>query len=104
MKTQAKRNRTRAARSGSGMARLEARIRADQKRLFEYAAAVRGVTLTDFVIGTVHEAATRTVQEHEVMVLEGANRARFVEALLNPPAPGAALRRAAERHQKLLGT
>ncbi len=106
MKIQARRNRSRAAKSQAGagpkMARLEARIRADQKHLIERAAAVRGVTVTDFVIGTVHEAATRTVHEHEVMLLGREDRARFVEALLNPPSPSPALRGAAERHKKML--
>ena len=42
--------------------RLEARITAEQKRLFKEAAAVRGVSLTDFVVNCVHEAAVRTLE------------------------------------------
>lgn len=95
--------RPRRAKLGGGrpeMARLETRIRTDQKRLIERAAALRGVTLTDFVIGTVHEAAARALNEHEVMFLGLADRARFVEALLHPPAPSPSLRRAVERHKR----
>jgi hypothetical protein len=38
----------------------------------------------------------------EVMFLCGEGRARFVQALLNPPAPNSALRRAAQRDRKML--
>ncbi len=93
-------SRTKPGSSRPEMARLETRVRADQKRLIERAAALRGVTLTDFVIGTVHEAAARALDEHEVMFLGLEDRARFVEALLNPPAPSASLRRAVERHKR----
>jgi uncharacterized protein (DUF1778 family) len=40
--------------------RLEARLTADQTDLFKRAASLRGVTLTDFVVSSVHEAAVRT--------------------------------------------
>ena len=40
--------------------RLEARISPEQKPLFKEAATLRGVTLTDFVVSSVHEAAVRT--------------------------------------------
>jgi uncharacterized protein (DUF1778 family) len=86
-----------------GSARLEARISAEQKRLFQRAAAVRGVTLTNFVLTSAHEAATRAVQEDELLSLATHERQRFIDALLKPPAPNAALRRAARRYRALLG-
>jgi uncharacterized protein (DUF1778 family) len=38
-------------------ARIEARVSPEQKELFEWAAAIEGVTLTDFAISTMHRAA-----------------------------------------------
>jgi uncharacterized protein (DUF1778 family) len=42
--------------------RLEARISIEQKRLFKEAAALCGVTLTDFVVSSAHEAAVVSVK------------------------------------------
>jgi uncharacterized protein (DUF1778 family) len=81
--------------------RLEARVSTDLKRLFERAAELRGITLTDFVISTVHDAAIRTVQEHETLQLNQAATRAVVDALLNPPAPNSRLRAALRNYQKL---
>jgi uncharacterized protein (DUF1778 family) len=42
--------------------RLEARVSRDQKALFQRAAVLRGRTLTDFVIASVHGAAVRVIE------------------------------------------
>ena len=42
-------------------ARLEARISPDLKRRLEYAASLRGATLTEFVVQSAQEAAERTI-------------------------------------------
>ena len=78
--------------------RLEARISTEQKRLFKEAAALRGVTLTDFVVSSVHEAAVRTLEARHVIELSHSDQCAFVDALTRPPAPNAALRRAWVRH------
>lgn len=81
-------------------ARFEARITTDQKALFQRAAALTGRSLTDFVISSAHEVASRTVREHEVMTLSARDRETFVAALLEPPAPGKRLRKAARRYKR----
>ena len=78
--------------------RLEARISAEQKRLFKEAATLRGVTLTDFVVSSVHEAAVRTLEARHVIELSQNDQRAFVDALTRPPASNAALRRAWARH------
>ncbi len=78
--------------------RLEARISPEQKRLFKEAANLRGVTLTDFVVSSVHEAAVRTLEARHVIELSQNDQRAFVDALTRPPAPNAALRRAWARH------
>jgi uncharacterized protein (DUF1778 family) len=79
-------------------ARIEARVSPEQKELFERAAAIEGVTLTDFAISSMQRAAARVVQEHTVMELSLRNQRAFVEALQNPPEPNEALRKAARAY------
>ncbi len=83
--------------------RLEARVSAEQKRLFQYAADVRGLTLTDFVLSSVQAAATRAIQEHDVLTLSARDRELFVQTLLNPPAPNDRLLAAARRYREMFG-
>jgi uncharacterized protein (DUF1778 family) len=82
-------------------ARIEARITPRQKRLFERAAAIEGVTLTDFAISSMQRAATRALQEHTTIALSERSQRAFVEALMNPPEPNAALRAAARAYAKM---
>jgi uncharacterized protein (DUF1778 family) len=84
-------------------ARLEARVTEEQKELFAKAATLLGRSLSDFVVTCVYEIATRTVREHEVMTLSARDREIFVSALLNPPEPGARLRKAARRYKEHVG-
>ena len=84
-------------------ARLEARITAEQKDLLSKAAGLVGRSLTDFIVTSAYETATRTVREHEAMMLSVRDRKSFVSALLHPPAPGARLRKAARRYKERAG-
>lgn len=77
--------------------RFEARITRDQKAVMMRAAALQGCTLTDFVVHSAQEAALRVIEVHESIQLAKQDRETFVEALLNPPAPGKRLRAAARR-------
>ena len=65
--------------------RLEARVLPEQKALFQRAASLRGVTLTDFVLDSLTEASVRTVREHEFIQLAAEDSKAFVAALMNPP-------------------
>ena len=78
--------------------RLEARISTEQKRLFKEAATLRGVTLTDFVVSSVHEAAVRTLEARHVIELSQRDQRAFAEALSRPPVPNTVLRKAWVRH------
>lgn len=83
------------------LARIEARVSREQKRRFEQAAEIEGVTLTDFAISSMERAARQTLQEHALLVLSARDQRAFVDALLSPPEPNEALRRAAKRHAQL---
>jgi uncharacterized protein (DUF1778 family) len=82
-------------------ARFEARITDDQKALFQHAADLTGRSLTDFVIGSVQEAAARAVREREVLTLSALDRQTFLDALLKPPEPSKRLRQAARRYKRI---
>ena len=78
--------------------RIEARVTAKQKRLFERAAKLEGVTLTDFVIASMQRAATRIIQEQAMLQLTERDQRAFIKALLHPPEPNEALRKAARAY------
>lgn len=86
------------AHSGERTARLEARVTTAQKILFQKAAALQGRSLTDFLVSSAQEQATRTVREHELMDLSIRDRETFVGALLAAPEPGPRLRKAARNY------
>lgn len=84
-------------------ARLETRVTAEQKRLFQRAADLTGRSLTDFILSSAQEVAARTVREHDVLTVSGRDRDLFVRAILQPPAPSRRLRQAARRYTRALG-
>ena len=83
--------------------RLEARVTADQKRLIERAAELRGTTLTDFVVVSAQQAAARTIRDFESLALCEEAREVFIKAVLNPAGPNEAARAAAKRYRKQMG-
>ena len=78
----------------STTARLEARISNDLHALLKRAAEIQGRTMTDFVVSAVQDAAQHAIEQAEVMRLSVADQACFVKAMLSPPKPSAALKRA----------
>jgi len=89
-----------APRRSSKLERLEARITREQKQIITRAAELRGTSVTEFVIVSTQQAATNAIKDYEMMSLQGEARKAFVKALLNPPAPNAAARRAADRYKR----
>ncbi len=84
-------------------ARLEARLPEDIHALLKRAAEVQGRTLTDFVVTAAREAAIRAIEEVEIIKLSAQDQRIITEAILNPPKPSAALRRAFQNRKKLFG-
>jgi uncharacterized protein (DUF1778 family) len=85
------------------IARIEARLNPEQKRRIEYAARLKGTSLSDFMVLSADDAAARAIQEHEIWTLAGRDREVFVRALLKPPAPSARMKAAVKRYQRRLG-
>lgn len=83
-------------------ARLEARITPEVQRQLKRAAEIEGRSVSDFVVAAALEAAQKTIERTEVVLLTLDAHDRFWEAIQNPPPPNDALRRAASRHRDMI--
>jgi uncharacterized protein (DUF1778 family) len=79
--------------------RIELRVAPSAKQLIQRAMAVSGLTAGDLA----YEGARRVLDEHERMVLVGADREAFLAAVLDPPEPTEKLVAALRRHRTVLG-
>ena len=75
-------------------ARMELRVAPSVRELIERATAVSGLAAGDIA----YEGARRILEEHERMVLRGADRDAFLKAVSNPPPPARRLVAALRRH------
>ena len=79
--------------------RIQALVALSAKELIQRAMAVSGLTAGDLA----YEGARRVRDEHQRMILTGADRDAFLDAVLNPPEPSPKLIKALRRHRKLMG-
>ena len=68
------------------------------KLLDERAAQLKGRTISDFVVGAAQDAAQRAIEDESILRLSAEDQIRFAVALIDPPAPNDALRRAKILH------
>jgi uncharacterized protein (DUF1778 family) len=83
--------------------RLEARVTSEQKEMIARAAALRGSSVTEFVVASAQQAAADTIKDFELLTLRDEARNLFVNAVLHPPAPNEAARKAAQRYKERMG-
>lgn len=83
--------------------RIEARLNPEQKRRIEYAAHLRGTSISDFMVSSADDAAVRAIEQQEVWTLTDRDREVFVKALLHPPAPSPRMRAAMRRYRSRVG-
>jgi len=83
-------------------ARIEARIAPEALAVVKRAAEIQGRSISDFVVAAAREAAHRTIEETHLIRLAVEDQRRFVELLLDPPAPAPALERAKRAHARLI--
>ena len=79
-------------------ARLEARLPTNIYATLKRAAELKGRSVTDFVVSAAHEAAQQVIAEEGVIRLSAEDQRLFAAALIHPPKPNAALKRARRRH------
>jgi uncharacterized protein (DUF1778 family) len=64
-------------------ARLQTRVTPEQKRLIARAAALRGFSVTEFVVASAQQAASEAIKEFEFLTLHDHARNVFVNAVLH---------------------
>lgn len=79
--------------------RIELRVAPSAKLVIQRAMALSGLTAGDLA----YEGARRILDEHERMVLVGADRDAFLAAVMDPPGPAEKLVSALRRRQELKG-
>lgn len=67
--------------------RLNFRLSREKKDAIERAAAVRGLSVTDFAVLTLYREAQEVLRSEQVTVLSDRDRDSFLAALDNPPKP-----------------
>jgi uncharacterized protein (DUF1778 family) len=77
--------------------RMELRLTRSAKQVRQRAMSATGLTAGELA----YAGARRVLEEHERMILTGADRDAFLDALLNPPEPTEALLAALKRHREL---
>jgi uncharacterized protein (DUF1778 family) len=77
--------------------RMELRLAPSAKQVIQRAMSATGMTAGDLA----YEGARRVLEEQERMILAGADRDAFLDALLHPPEPAEALVAALSRHREL---
>lgn len=85
------------------MERIDVRIAPSVKRAIGRAAVLSGRTLSAFVVDASYREAQRIVADETRIFLSGRDRKVFLDALLDPPKPSPALRKAIKRHRRLVG-
>jgi uncharacterized protein (DUF1778 family) len=94
-----KQQRRRKVGRGRGTARVELRVPLSAKRLIQRAMALTGLKIGDLA----YEGARHVLDERERMVLAGADRDAFLDAVMNPSEPTEDLVTVLRRHRNLFG-
>ena len=79
--------------------RIELRVAASAKAMIQRAMAISGLTAGDLA----YEGARRVLDDHERMVLSGADRQAFLDAVMSRPEPADRLVAALRRHRDKVG-
>ena len=85
------------------VARIEARISPELKAMFQTAADIENITLSEFLTKSAREAAQDIISNHNVLKLNAEDSRAFADAILNPKQPNELLKQAMRRHKQELG-
>ncbi|MBO1346434.1 MAG: DUF1778 domain-containing protein [Hormoscilla sp. GUM202] len=75
----------------------------EQKQLLEKAAALRCLTLSEYLLQLALDAATEEIPQPEPIVVSDRDWEIIESAILNPPAANEALKAAINEHQQKYG-
>lgn len=79
------------------MGQVSFKVKDDRLAIIDRAASIRGVSRTEFVLGTSEAAALEILNERPLISLSEEGYAAFVTALDAPREPGEALKRLSQR-------
>ncbi len=80
--------------------RIDVRISKEQKALVKYASELRGFkNLSEFVVFCINSEATKIISDNTAILNTMRDKEIFLNAILNPPAPNAALKEAWLKHK-----
>ena len=99
-KSEAKLSHNSGNKSTAKRSRLEARVSQSLKQKLERAAAIKGLTLSSFVVRSMEQVAADVIWEHEHRELSETAQHAFFEAIANPPEPNEKMIAAAKRYQE----
>ena len=83
-------------------ARIEARIAPDALAIVKRAAELQGRSVSDFIVAAAQEAATRTIEENQIIRLSLEDQRAFADTILNPPPSSPAMLRGAVAFRNLI--
>jgi uncharacterized protein (DUF1778 family) len=84
-------------------ARLELRLTKQKKKYFEEIATLGGFkSLSDFIVHSASQEANKIAEEHNRILASEKDKKVFFKALMNPPKPNQALKRAFTRYNNAL--
>lgn len=83
-------------------ARIEARIAPDALLVVKRAAELQGRSVSDFIVAAAQAEANRTIEETQIIRLSVEDQRAFADAILNPPPPNDAMKRAASAYRNLI--
>lgn len=85
--------------------RIDIRISKDQKELIQYASSLMGFkSVSEFIISCVSREAKEIVADNNQILKSIEDKKIFVNAMINPPAPNAALKKAYKNYKKFKET
>lgn len=82
--------------------RFEMRISAGDKRLISEAAKIRGMSPAEFTLKAAIAASRKTLSRVQTIRVSQRDQIAMADALLDPPAPNARLRKAMARYRKMV--
>lgn len=82
--------------------RLETRISLQALEIVKRAAEIQGRSVSDFVVAAAQAAARKTIEKTNIIRLSLEDQQRVWNAIINPPEPNEALRKAAATYKRLV--
>lgn len=84
--------------------RFETLLTPEQRDLFLQAAALKGVSMPEYIVESAYEAAVKTVEEDGLIILSKRDQEFFIKSLLEDSEPNQRLQKAAKHNNEVMGS